>query len=341
MNISSIERPTQQPPPPPQLNQQHPPLIAHELIQGNLVRFSNIAPSGRHPPTIVLVHGILGSRRNMQSFARRLVEGFPSWQVLLVDLRCHGDSANLHHTLPPPHNVASAAADVLRLLGALKMFPEVLIGHSFGGKVVMTMAEQFGNGVNTRNNNSTKTKKSLPRPVRVWVLDSLPGEVRSSEMGGTDRPADLITTLQQYPLPVESRSTLVTQLERRGFSPAVANWAATNLVPSTARGNSSGSGYIWGFDLKGIASMYRSYETSSLWEFLEGPAEGIKVDFVRAERSTFRWGGGDGERIVALGHRVHVLGDSGHWVHTDNPDGLFDILAPSFGGQPDLHMQRR
>ena len=31
---------------------------------------------------------------------------------------------------------------------------------------------------------------------------------------------------------------------------------------------------------------------------------------------------------------------AGHWVATDNPDGLFEILAPSFGAVPDLHMQR-
>lgn len=37
---------------------------------------------------------------------------------------------------------------------------------------------------------------------------------------------------------------------------------------------------------------------------------------------------------------MHLLPNSGHWVHSDNPDGLFDILAPSFGGMPDLPMQR-
>jgi len=31
---------------------------------------------------------------------------------------------------------------------------------------------------------------------------------------------------------------------------------------------------------------------------------------------------------------------AGHWVAQDNPDGLFEIMAPSFGAQPDLHMQR-
>ena len=60
---------------------------------------------------------------------------------------------------------------------------------------------------------------------------------------------------------------------------------------------------------------------------------------MKAERSSFRWAGGDEERIAALGHRVHLLRESGHWVHADNPSGLLDILAPSFG-ELDLHLQR-
>lgn len=56
-------------------------------------------------------------------------------QVMLVDLRCHGESAALSASLPQPHSVTSAAEDVTRLLASLRMFPELLIGHSFGGKV--------------------------------------------------------------------------------------------------------------------------------------------------------------------------------------------------------------
>ena len=84
-----------------------------------------------------------------------LIQGFPSWQVLLVDIRCHGESANLP-TPAGPHGVESSAQDILKLLSQLKLFPEVLIGHSFGGKVVMSMGEQFG-----------ASGKRLPRPVQV------------------------------------------------------------------------------------------------------------------------------------------------------------------------------
>jgi pimeloyl-ACP methyl ester carboxylesterase len=49
--------------------------------------------------------------------------------------------------------VDSSARDVLNLLREQRIFPHMLVGHSFGGKVVMSMAHQFG--------------ASLPRPVQV------------------------------------------------------------------------------------------------------------------------------------------------------------------------------
>lgn len=56
-----------------------------------------------------------------------------------------------------------------------------------------------------------------------------------------------------------------------------------------------------------------------MWELLQQPPQGLSVDFVRAERSSFRWEGGVVENLQALGHRVHLLRDAGHVVHQDNP----------------------
>lgn len=49
-------------------------LQAYELVQGPLVRWSEQQMGQRPPPTAVMVHGILGSRKNMHAYARRLVE---------------------------------------------------------------------------------------------------------------------------------------------------------------------------------------------------------------------------------------------------------------------------
>ena len=49
-------------------------LQGYELVQGTLARWSEVQKGQRAPPTVVMLHGILGSRKNMQAFAHRLVE---------------------------------------------------------------------------------------------------------------------------------------------------------------------------------------------------------------------------------------------------------------------------
>ncbi|CAN1147754.1 Putative esterase/lipase HI_0193 [Linum perenne] len=265
-------------------------VLAYELVQGSLVKWSSsMDKSVGDPPTAVLLHGILGSRKNWGTFAKRLAQEFPMWQFLLVDLRCHGDSASVSRR--GPHSVASTALDVLKLVAHLRITPRVLIGHSFGGKVVLSMVDQAA--------------KPLARPIRVT-----------------------------------SKREVVSALLRDGFSKDVAQWVVTNLRPSGPPSSPS-SKFSWMFDLEGISEMYNSYEETNLWKFVDNLPRGVHLNFLKAERSLHRWALEDLQRIHAAediaseeggGVEMHVLEDAGHWVHTDNPDGLFRILSPSFQG---------
>ena len=101
-----------------------------------------------------------------------------------MDVRCHGESAHVSMG-QDPHTIHTAAADIMALLSRLRLFPQArsqlcpapprvpprgaqvsgtcctqaLIGHSMGGKVVMTMAEQF-----------SARAATLPRPVQARSL---------------------------------------------------------------------------------------------------------------------------------------------------------------------------
>ncbi|XP_042969517.1 uncharacterized protein LOC122302365 isoform X3 [Carya illinoinensis] len=264
-------------------------ILAYDLVQGALVRWSSVVDSSLpDPPTAVFLHGILGGRKNWGTFARRLAQEFPTWQV-----------------------------------GQLKITPRVLVGHSFGGKVALSMVEQAA--------------KPLARPVRVWVLDATPGKVRPGG-DGEDHPAELISFLSTLPKEVSSKQNILNALIQEGFSKDVAQWVVTNLRPANSLGPLS-STFSWVFDLKGIAEMYQSYEETNLWKIVEEVPRGVHINFLKAERSLHRWALEDLQRIHAAeelaadeggGVEMHVLEDAGHWVHTDNPDGLFRILSSSF-----------
>ncbi|KAK3166172.1 hypothetical protein QOZ80_1AG0042370 [Eleusine coracana subsp. coracana] len=297
-------------------------VLAYDLVQGSLVQWNSFMDKSiPDPPTAVLLHGILGSRKNWGSFAKRLAQEFPMWQFLLVDLRCHGDSTSIKKQ--GPHTVASTALDVLKLIVQLRLNPRVLVGHSFGGKVALSMVEQAA--------------KPLARPVRVWVLDATPGKVRAGG-DGEDHPAELIEFLRGMPAQISSKQEVVDALVKEQFSLDVARWVATNLRRSSPLGPQS-SGFSWTFDLNGISEMYKSYEDTNLWRIVENVPRGVHINFLKAERSLHRWALEDLQRIHTAeelatdeggGVEMHVLEDAGHWVHADNPDGLFRILSSTF-----------
>lgn len=84
--------------------------------------------------TLIFLHGLLGSGRNLRSLAKRFVADY---RVILPDLRNHGKS---------PHdegmNYVSMANDLSLLIQELNIKQATLIGHSMGGKVAMVSALQ-------------------------------------------------------------------------------------------------------------------------------------------------------------------------------------------------------
>jgi hypothetical protein len=68
------------------------------------------------------------------------------WRQVLVDLRNHGRSAEIE-SLEPPHDMVNAANDLANLVKARNWaWPDVVIGHSMGGKVALQFAESCARG---------------------------------------------------------------------------------------------------------------------------------------------------------------------------------------------------
>lgn len=71
---------------------------------------------------------------------------YVEWRLVLIDLRNHGRSAEIEGLLPP-HNMENAAKDLADLVKAEGWdWPDVVIGHSMGGKVALQFAQSCANG---------------------------------------------------------------------------------------------------------------------------------------------------------------------------------------------------
>lgn len=260
-----------------------------------------VATDARPHRTAFFLHGILGSRGNWRGFARTLVARHPDWRVVTVDLRGHGQS----HGAPAPHTVAACASDLRRLAGQLGLRPEVVVGHSFGGKVALSYARDHGAGLKA-----------------VWSLDSPPGI--NHRLDDDHQVARVIAAIKAVPMPAPHRRAVVTHFEEAGFGAAIAGWMTTNLRRTP-------EGFRWTFDLPVVDALLADYRGLDLYPFLEAPPPNLSVHMVLGGRSD-RWLEGEGERLEKLPEvAVHWLPDAGHWVHIDDPGGLRAALAQSFG----------
>jgi pimeloyl-ACP methyl ester carboxylesterase len=262
-----------------------------------------IEPKGADKLAFVL-HGALGSGQNFSRFIQKLAEQRPAYRYALVDLRHHGQSTGA----PPPNTLAACAGDLVALGRALGKAPDVLIGHSFGGKVVLEYARVAA------------AQPGASELTQAWVLDAVPGAQASNEGSEIRR---VIAAVRAVPVPAASRRDVVQHLtEVSGLSSGLAEWMTTNS-------RRDGDGYRWTFNLDAIEELMADYFRVDLWGYLGEPRERPDLHLVVAERSD-RWTPELRARGRALppSTRVtyHDLERSGHWVHVDNPEGLLALL---------------
>jgi len=260
------------------------------------------------------MHGVLGAGHNLRSFAKRLTEARPDYRFALMDLRYHGKSLGA----PPPHRLDSCVDDLLEWAMHHQVAPQAVIGHSLGGKVALRYAHRH---------ESSQGLAHFPAPFasalrQVWTLDSDPG---AQEPGENHEVQKVMAALRAAQGPFPSRADAIAALVAQGRSTGLANWLATSL-------DKGPQGFTWRLELEPIAELLQDYFSLDEWPWLETlPDEGqIRYDLLVAENSD-RWSGSMKERAGALTHspriRVHLLPDSGHWVHVDNPDGLLAIVS--------------
>lgn len=79
------------------------------------------------------------------------------------------------------------------------------------------------------------------------------------------------------------------------------------------------------------------FREKDYWLLLEHPPKGTEIAIVRAEKSD-RWDLETVQKLESIASNraggsegkisYHLLPNSGHWVHVENPKGLLEIITP-------------
>ncbi|CAL5422057.1 unnamed protein product [Camellia sinensis] len=113
-------------------------------------------------------------------------------------------------------NAAKDLADLIKSQGLA--WPDVVLGHSMGGKVALQFAESCARGY---------CGESAQLPKHLWVLDSIPGKVNPENNDG--EVEKVLQTLQSLPTSIPSRKWLMDHMSQLGFSKSLSHWIGSNL----------------------------------------------------------------------------------------------------------------
>ena len=247
--------------------------------------------SGAH--TVLMLHGFLGSGRNLQSLARRWADREPRLRLVMPDLTGHG----LSPAPREPATIEQVARDVIALADELHADdPLTVVGHSFGGRTALAMR--------------------LLEPSRIGhvvLLDITPNTLRG-DVGGLDRVLEHVLAA---PAQVGSREEMRALFLSHGISAPLTDWVLLNLMQD-------GDLLRWRFDRDKLEALHIASCKQDLWAAVEAP--GVKTTLIYGKRSRFVTPA-DVDRFEAAGADVIAIENAGHFLHVDAQPALLDHLV--------------
>lgn len=223
-------------------------------------------------PPLLIAHGLFGSARNWGVISKRLSD---DRAVTAVDMRNHGES---------PRATTNSYEDMAADLSEVIEDGSDVLGHSMGGKTVMTLA-----------------LTDPDRLRRIIIADIAP-----VAYGHTQQP--LIDAMRQIDLSrIETRRDADTQLARHADDPGVRAFLLQSLDVKARR---------WRLNLDALeAEMDKIIGFPEIDGRFDGPAlflSGADSTYVLPEHR---------DRIKSLFPKARFakIPGAGHWLHADKP----------------------
>ena len=241
----------------------------------------------------LLLHGFLGSGKNLRAVALRWAAVDSARRFLLPDLTGHGDSS----PLPADADLDSVARDVLLAAEAAGFSaPHAIVGHSLGGRVALAAA------------------RVAPEALAdIVLLDIAPGPVDPAR----SQSRRVLDALLAAPDQAPDRRTFRADLMARGLSPALTDWVLMNL-------RNEGGVYRWRMDRRAMDVLHEGFNRDDLWPVVA--SRRVPIRCLRGELSPYVTDA-DASRMETAGCPVRTIPGAGHFLHVDALDRVLDDLT--------------
>jgi esterase len=238
--------------------------------------------TGTGPRPVVLLHGFLGSARNLGGLARGLAGRDPTLSVVSFDLPGHGGSPPLA-VGADLGSVAEAVLEAVRAVGIAGPVP--IVGHSLGGRVALRAGARSPEAV-----------------AHVALLDISPAGRPPHE-----ETAAIVDALVRAPATGASRGAFREWFRDAGVSEPIADWLLLNL-------EMDGATFRWRIDRAALADLHPRITGEDLWPIVESPRP-WSLTCVRGARSSYV-ADADARRLEAAGCPITTV-DAGHFLHAE------------------------
>ncbi len=249
---------------------------------------------GEAGPPLIIVHGLYGSGDNWIAIARELAAGF---EVYVVDQRNHGQSP---HT--EIHDYPSMRDDLRDFMDGQGIDKAVLIGHSMGGKTIMSFALSWPERVQ-----SLISIDIAPKSYHNLALDS----------HAAANHARMIDAMLELDMSVaESREEVDLAIRPKIGSDRVRSFLLKNV-----RRDKEGAFY-WRINLKALKDnldpILDGLEVDSA--IAEGGITGFPALFISGANSDYIKPEDLGLiRSIFPVADIVTIPNAGHWVHAEQP----------------------
>ena len=261
---------------------------------------------GEAGPPLIIVHGLYGASDNWITIAREMSENF---EVYILDQRNHGESPH-----DEVHTYDAMRGDLEEFMDERGIEKATLMGHSMGGKTVMSFA--------------------MSHPERVEsliVVDIAPVPYHDlavhSHMAANH--AKMIDAMLELDLEkIESREDASRALSVKIGSERIRLFLLKNLA------RDKNHQFSWKINLPVLKeSLHDIMDGLPTEKFIsEGGIKGFPVFFIRGEKSDYILPEHH-DTIKKLFPTAEIVSipNSGHWVHAEQPDLLLKNLKYFLG----------